>query len=113
VVTDSRTLVKSQPELWQMVNHPARIEGWLSALAGCAATVEVTSCEPESRLAVETVGPAEPASAEFVLEKKGWGTNVEISAAREGAEPEQLTGWLQAVLEELSSTEKRPFRGLV
>ena len=108
-----RTLVKSQPELWELVSQPERIEGWSSALLGRAATVEVSESDPEVRLAWEASAEQEMASVEIELDQDGWGTNVTIFVSREGADPVRLDGWLDAVLDELSEPEKRPFKGLV
>ncbi len=108
-----RTLVKSQPELWQLLEEPERLQGWSSALLGHAAEVEVTENDPEVRLAWEAAALNQVASVEIEIEQDGWGTNVSISAEREGCSPTQLEGWLEAVLDELASTEKRPFEGLV
>jgi hypothetical protein len=107
-----RTLVKSQPELWQLLDQHERLQGLMSALVGRATEIEVTEREPETRLAWEGAVADEAGSIEIGLEKRGWGTQVEIRAevspARDG-----IDGWLEAVLEELSAPERRPFRGLV
>jgi uncharacterized protein YndB with AHSA1/START domain len=113
MATAERTLVKSQPELWELVDQPNRMEGWSSALLGHAAEVEVTGRDPESHLAWSARAPAEAASIEVALNQDGWGTNVTIQAERDGASPTQLTDWINAVLDELAEPEKRPFRGLV
>lgn len=113
MVTSRRTLVKSQPELWQLLDQPERLEGWSSGLLGHAAEVEVTDRDPETHLAWEASATAEAASIEVALEQDGWGTNVSISAEREGASSTQLEGWIEAVFDELSEPEKRPFHGLV
>jgi hypothetical protein len=108
-----RTLVKSQPELWQLVDQPERLEGWSSGLLGRAAHVEVTERDPETRLAWEASAAAEAASIEVALEQDGWGTNVSITAERGGMPATQLEGWIEAVFDELTEPEKRPFEGIV
>ena len=113
MANSERTLVMSQPELWQVLDQPERIEGWSSGLLGHAARVEVTERAPETRLAWEASAAAEAASIVVALEQDGWGTNVSISADRDGVPPAQLEGWIEAVLDELAEPEKRPFRGLV
>jgi hypothetical protein len=108
-----RTLVKSQPELWQLVDQPERRHGLISALLGRAADeVEVTSRQPESRLSWRAAVADEIATIEVEFEKKGWGTHVEIAAR---VEPDHggVADWLEAVLDELSAPERRPFRGIV
>jgi hypothetical protein len=113
MATAERTLVKSQPELWQVLDQPERLQGWSSGLLGHAAEVAVTERDPENKLAWEASAAAEAASIEVALEQDGWGTNVSISAEREGATPTQLEGWIDAVLDELAEPEKRPFQGIV
>ena len=46
------------------------------------------------------------------MAEKGWGTHVEVSATCD-KEARRLEGWLDAVMEELSTPEKRPFDGIV
>lgn len=113
MATASRTLVKSQPELWQLLDHEGRMEGLASGLLGAAANVEVTERDPEVKLAWEASAADEVASIEIALEQDGWGTNVSIAAEREGVEAKRLEGWIEAVLDELSEASKRPFQGLV
>lgn len=113
MTSGERTLVKSQPELWELLDQPERMQGWMSALLGRAAEIEVTDREPESRLAWESAVSEEAASISIELEKKGWGTHVEITASSQGAQAKRLDDWLEAVFEELAEPEKRPFDGLV
>jgi hypothetical protein len=98
VATDSRTLVKSQPELWQLLDQPERMQG--------------LERDPEKRLAWEGAVADEAGSIEIALEKKGWGTQVQIHAdvspAWDGIEE-----WLSAVFEELAEPERRPFQGVL
>jgi hypothetical protein len=105
----SRTLVKSQPELWELIDQPSRMEGLMSAMLGRAAEVTVNEREPESILRWEATGDGEQAWIKVKLAEKGWGTHVEVSA--ESPKPVQLEGWLDAVLDELATPEKRPFGG--
>lgn len=113
MATAHRTLVKSQPELWQLLDQHERLEGWSSGLLGRSAEVDVTGREPETRLAWEASAAEELASIELSLSKKGWGTNVSISAELDGRDPDWVEDWIEAVLDELSATEKRPFKGIV
>jgi hypothetical protein len=106
----SRTLVKSQPELWELIDQPSRMEGLMSAMLGRAAEVTVNEREPESILRWEARGDGEQAWIKVKLAEKGWGTHVEVSA-ESPTEPVRLEGWLDAVLEELATPEKRPFGG--
>jgi hypothetical protein len=106
----SRTLVKSQPELWELIDQPDRMQGLMSGLLGRAAEVTVSKREPESILRWEAAGEDEQAWIKVELAEKGWGTHVEVSASK-AKEPVSLEGWLDAVLEELATPEKRPFGG--
>ena len=45
------------------------------------------------------------------MAEKGWGTNVSVNAEN-GDGPTKLEGWLDAVLEELATPQKRPFEGI-
>jgi hypothetical protein len=108
-----RTLVKSQPELWQLIDHPGRMEGLASGLLGHAAEIEITERDPETKLAWEASVADEVASIEVALEQDGWGTNVSIVAKRDGLEQPRLEGWIEAVLDEFAEPKKRPFEGIV
>jgi hypothetical protein len=102
-----RTLVKSPPEVWEALDHPERMEGLMSALVGHAAEIEVYERVEESKLAWKSPD----GRIEISLAEKGWGTNVSVSAEN-GQEPTKLEGWLDAVLEELATPQKRPFGGM-
>ncbi|MGZ5337114.1 MAG: hypothetical protein ACXWDT_03625 [Solirubrobacterales bacterium] len=108
-----RTLVKSQPELWQLIDQPERMQGLASGLLGAAAEIEVTERKPETKLAWQASAADEGASIEVALLQDGWGTNVAIVATREGIETNRLEGWLEAVLDEFAEPKKRPFEGIV
>ena len=105
--TARRTLVKSPPEVWEALDHPERMEGLMSALVGHAAEIEVYERVEESKLAWKS----REGRIEILLAEKGWGTNVSVSAEN-GQEPTRLEGWLDAVLEELATPQKRPFEGM-
>jgi hypothetical protein len=106
--TASRTLVKSPPEVWEQLDHPGRMQGLMCALVGRATEVAVDQREPESVLRWQAVDDNEEAWIEVELAEKGWGTNVSVSAEG-GHEPTKLEGWLDAVLDELATPQKRPF----
>lgn len=111
MATAEKTLVKSLPELWELVNQPERMQGLISALIGRAAEVKVTASEPEVRLAWEAAAVAEQASIEIQMEEKGWGTRVKVEVSRD--EEAGLEDWLEALMEEFSAHDRRPFQGLV
>jgi len=110
--TASRTLMKSSPELWELIDQPERQQGLMSALIGEATEVKVYEREPEAVLCWEATQGGEEAWIEVELAEKGWGTNVSVTAEN-GGKGTKLEGWLDAVLDELSTPEKRPFEGIV
>ena len=107
----SRTLVKSPPELWELIDQPDRMQGLMCALVGRATEVTVNERRPESVLRWEASDDGADAWIEVELAEKGWGTNVKLKAEN-GDGPTQLEGWLDAVLEELATPQKRPFEGM-
>src|SRR6266436_8227826 len=107
----SRTLVMSQPELWELIDQPDRMQGLMCGLLGRAAEVTVDKRKPESVLRWQTADDGEDAWIEVELAEKGWGTHVEVSA-ESPTEPTRLEGWLDAVLEELATPQKRPFASM-
>src|SRR6266487_3697558 len=105
----SRTLVKSPPEVWEQLDHPGRMQGLMSALVGHATDVSVVEREEESKLAWKAI--PDDAWIKVEIAEKGWGTNVSVSAEN-GAGATKLEGWLDAVIEELATPQKRPFEGI-
>ena len=104
----SRTLVMSPPELWELLDQPDRMQGLMCGLLGRATDVTVEEREPESLLRWEASDDGADAWIEVQLAEKGWGTNVQLKAEN-GGEATKLEGWLDAVLEELATPQKRPF----
>jgi hypothetical protein len=80
----------------------------MCGLVGRATEVTVDEREPESLLRWEASDDDTDAWIEVQLAEKGWGTNVKLKA-ESGGEPTKLEGWLDAVLEELATPQKRPF----
>jgi hypothetical protein len=107
----SRTLVMSPPELWEVIDQPDRMQGLMCALIGRATEVTVNEREPESVLRWQASEDGADAWIEVQLSEKGWGTNVKLKAEN-GGEPTKLEGWLNAVLDELATPQKRPFEGM-
>jgi hypothetical protein len=107
----SRTLVMSPPELWELIDQPERMQGLMCGLIGRATEVTVNEREPESVLRWEASTDGADAWIEVQLAEKGWGTNVKVKAEN-GDEPTKLEGWLDAVLEELATPQKRPFEAM-
>jgi len=104
-----RTLVKSQPELWQLLDEPERMQGLMSSLLGRATEIRVVERDPEVKLAWESAVADEAGWIGVEMEHKGWGTHVAINAE---VSPSWggVDDWLEAVFEELAEPEKRPFR---
>jgi hypothetical protein len=109
--TASRTLVMSPPEVWEQLDDPGRMQGLMAALLGRATGVDVYEREEESKLAWKADRGDGDAWIEVEIAEKGWGTNVSITAEN-GGEPTKLEGWLDAVLDELATPQKRPFEGM-
>src|SRR6476659_7022142 len=107
----SRTLVKSPPELWELIDQPDRMQGLMCALVGRATEVTVNERRPETILRWEASDDGADAWIEVQHAEKGWGTNVKLRAEN-GHEATKLEGWLDAVLEELATPQKRPFEGM-
>jgi hypothetical protein len=113
-----RTLVKSAPELWELADDVARLEGWMAGFVGVpgGVQVEVTERVPEQLIAwralpshgthTQTVG-FEQISIE--LAEKGFGTSVSVTARHAMADPAQAVAGLERLLDELASPERRPF----
>ena len=108
----SRTLVMSPPELWELIDQPDRMQGLMCALVGRATEVTVNERRPESVLRWEASDDGADAWIEVELAEKGWGTNVKLKRRERRSEPTKLEGWLDAVLEELATPQKRPFAGM-
>ena len=101
----------SPPELWELIDQPDRMQGLMCALVGRATEVTVNERTPESVLRWEASDDGADAWIEVELAEKGWGTNVRLKAEN-GDEPTQLEGWLDAVLDELATPQKRPFESM-
>jgi hypothetical protein len=110
--TASRTLVKSPPELWELLDQPERMQGLMSSLRGEATEIKVYEREPGSYLGWEAREGGERNWIEIEIAEKGWGTHVKVTAENDG-EPTKLDDWLDAVMDELSTPTKRPFEGMV
>jgi uncharacterized protein YndB with AHSA1/START domain len=103
-----RTLVKSPPELWELVDDRALMVRWVGELTGGSESepVEVSAREPGRRLCWRTGAGA--VSIELELAERGWGTWVLIRAEGTGDEPE-AGAVLERLLDELGSPSRRPF----
>jgi hypothetical protein len=104
--------MKSAPELWEMLDTPERMHGLMCSLVGHATEIEVSERDPEARLAWVAASDPHDARIEVEMAEKGFGTHIEVSAECE-RESTRLDGWLEAVMDELATPEKRPFDGIV
>ena len=103
----------SPPELWELIDQPDRMQGLMSALVGRATEINVYERQEGESLGWEARSDTDDeAWIKVEIAEKGWGTQVELTAENKG-EPTKLEGWLDAVLDELSTPEKRPFDGMV
>jgi hypothetical protein len=100
----TRTLVKSVPELWELLDGELRLRYWSSHLCEGEGQVEVIACRPGRMVAWRCEGPT-PMTVEVTLAEKGFGTQVGISAQAE--EVEEVA--LERLLEELAEPQRRPF----
>jgi hypothetical protein len=109
--SESRTLVKSPPELWELIDQYERMQGLMSALVGHATEIRIREREPGSTLRWEAAD-GDSAWIQVELSESGWGTQVEVTAEND-TEPTRLDHWLDAALDELATPQKRPFGGMV
>ena len=101
VASAQRTLMKSAPEIWRLVEDETLARAWMKELTGSGGAVKARARRHE-RLLV-WIGSEGGARLEFALEEKGFGTQVSISSDAGGAER------LERLLEQLAEPERRPF----
>jgi hypothetical protein len=103
-ITATRTLVKSAPELWELLDGELQLRHWSSHLGDGDGSVEVIAREAGRLLAWRSDGPRS-AAVEVTLAEKGFGTQVEISAEADGLKQAVL----ERILDELAEPQRRPF----
>lgn len=120
-----RTLLKSPPELWELLDDEPLMRGWLEQLTATeVAEVEVEAREPERflRFTPAAASGFRGARIEVLLEEKGFGTRISVrtefeadgwipsarAAAEEQAEA-RMSSLLDAAVEEMATPQKRPF----
>jgi hypothetical protein len=104
-ITATRTLVKSAPELWELLDDELQLRHWSERLSEGDGAVEVTAREPGRLLAWRSDG-LQAVKVKVKLAGKGFGTLVAISAkADHGLRQSDL----EQVLEELAEPQRRPF----
>jgi uncharacterized protein YndB with AHSA1/START domain len=109
VATIERTLVKSPPELWELVDNPELMGRWSAELAGLPGTLDVTVLEREPGERLVWKAAAGDASIELALAEKGWGTNVSIRITGRDAEDGPDSALEDDLLDELGSPQRKPF----
>ena len=100
----TRTLVKSPPELWELLDDESQLRQWSSQLCE-SEQVEVTERDRGRLLAWRCEG-SHPTLIEVALSEKGFGTRVFIRAIADGGLRAEA---LDAVLDELAEPQRRPF----
>jgi hypothetical protein len=107
MVEVERTLVKSPPELWEVVDD-LELMGRLGAELFGSHAIEVVDREPGKRLAWQVSGRPE-ARAELALAERAWGTQVAIRVEKRGDRGEEFAGAvLERLLDELGFAQRRP-----
>jgi hypothetical protein len=98
----TRTLVKSAPELWTECSEAATLARHLGAFG----EIRVTRLEPETTVAWE----GDAARGTVRLEPSGWGTRVTLTAQAQ-AQTEAAAGEdpLGRALDSLGTAHQRPF----
>jgi len=103
-----RTLVKSPPELWELVDDPELMGRWCALVKGRdeAVAVQVTARVDGERIAWRSADGGPDAAIDLRLAEKGFGTKVAITAACGWDVPGDM---LESLLDELGSPQRRPF----
>jgi hypothetical protein len=104
-IVAKRTLMKSAPELWGLLDDEPQLRYWTSHLCGDDEEVEVIARKRGRLLAWRSEG-AISAVFEVTLAEKGFGTKVEISAE---ADERLRRDALEQVLDDLAEPQRRPF----
>jgi len=103
-----RTLVKSPPELWEIVDD-RELMGRLSVELFGSHAIEVVERRAGKRLTWHVAGLPE-ARVELGLAEKGWGTRVAIRVGEHAVRGEEAGGAvLERLLDQLGSAQRRPF----
>ena len=104
-ITATRTLMKSAPELWELLDDEPQLRHWSEHLCGSDGEVEVVARDPEHLLGWRC-GGERTVKVRVKLAEKGFGTRVSIAAkAADGLREEML----EQVFDELAEPQRRPF----
>ena len=104
-ITASRTLVKSAPELWELLDDELQLRDWSARLCKGGEQVEVVERDRGAQLAWRIDG-ARTATVEISLAEKGFGTQVAIWVDGEDGLRRPV---LEQMLDELAEPQRRPF----
>jgi hypothetical protein len=104
-INATRTLMKSAPELWELLDDELQLREWSRRLCKGAEAVEVVDREP-GRLLVWRCDGVRSAAAGVSLAEKGFGTQVAIWAEAPDGLRQPV---LDEVLDELAEPQRRPF----
>jgi hypothetical protein len=101
----TRTLMKSAPELWELLDDEPQLRYWSTHLCGNDGMVEVIARKRGRLLSWRSDG-IRSATVEVKFAEKGFGTKVAICAeADEGLRRDAL----EQVLDDLAEPQRRPF----
>lgn len=105
-----RTIVKSPPEVWELIDDEGFIVRWTCALAASSEEIAVEIHAREAGRSLRWRGTAEhmAIAVELEIAEKGWGTCVSIRTNGTG-ERADANAVLEGLLDELSSANRRPF----
>ena len=102
-ITATRTLMKSVPELWELLDDEPQLREWSGRMCD-GDSVEVVARDPHRLLAWRCDG-GQTVKVRVRLAEKGFGTQVSISAKADQLGEESLEG----VLDDLAEPQRRPF----
>lgn len=105
-----RTLVKSPPELWELIDNHALVARWAEELTIDTSALEVEIYDREVGQRLHWRAEADDVSIAIQLEiaEKGWGTFVSIKTDGRG-ERADADSVVERLLDELGAANRRPF----
>jgi len=106
-----RTLVKSPPELWELVDDTELMGRWSAELlrAPPHGGVRVVERHAGERLVWDAQRAGDDVRVELDLAEKGWGTSVTIEVRGFVGHDEAADSTLERLLDELGSPQRQPF----
>jgi uncharacterized protein YndB with AHSA1/START domain len=104
-ITATRTVMKSPPELWELVDDELQLRHWSGRLCKGDGPCEVLERDP-GRLLVWRVDSTWSAVAEIELTEKGFGTKVDVTVESEEPLAQAI---IDEFLDDLAEPQRRPF----